>query len=244
MKVLVIQTQALVPIGSLGQPLLDAGLDLVYWHTDQDQAPSSLEDVAGVVALGGGANPDQDDLYPWLADERIVLSEAVGQRIPTIGLCLGAELLAQVLGAKVKRLDRTAIGWHELAFDAGAKANPVTADFADQLSVFQWHTYSFGLPAGGRLVAGTSETAEAFCWNDAAWAFQFHLEADAKIIGDWVDEYRDVLVDRGLDPTELLAETATRGSGYVLQAQRVGRAFADLVYARSGVSRPTDLGSD
>ena len=242
MKVLVIQTQALVPIGSLGQPLLEAGLDLAYWHTDRGRAPGSLEDFAGVVALGGAANPDQDDRYPWLAKERDVLSEAVRRRIPTIGLCLGAELLGQVLDARVNRLDRAEIGWHEVQFRRGGTDASVTAEFSDQSYVFQWHSYSFDLPAGGQLVAGTPEKAEAFCWNGSAWAFQFHLEADAKIIGDWVAEYSRLLLDHGIAPDDVLAETADRSSAYVLQAHRFGRAFARLVHARSRPSRSTDVG--
>ena len=242
--VLVIQTQALVPIGSLEEPLLEAGLKIVHWQTDRGHAPESLDGYGGVVALGGSANPDQDDVYPWLAGERELLAEAVSRGIPTIGLCLGAELLAQVLGAKVTRLAHPAIGWYEVAFDTRAPITPVTAQLAGQSHVFQWHSYAFGLPAGARLLAGTSSTAEAFCWNDSAWAFQFHLEADAKIIGDWVAEYTSVLHEHGLDPAVLLAETAARTPAHVLQARAVGRGFATLVRARSRLSTSVALGPD
>ena len=102
MKVLVIETQAMVPIGSFYRPLVDAGLELVYWRTSEGPPPESVAGLTGVVALGGAANPDEDERYPWLAHERELLASAVGSTIPTVGLCLGGELLAEVLGSSLR----------------------------------------------------------------------------------------------------------------------------------------------
>src|SRR5438309_5411877 len=110
-RVLIIETQPLVPLGSLGSPLVDAGIGITYWRTGQETPPKSLAGFSGLIALGGAANPDQDDHYPWLVAERVLLADALGQKIPTVGLCLGAELLAQILGGNVYRLSRPEIGW-------------------------------------------------------------------------------------------------------------------------------------
>jgi hypothetical protein len=70
MKILVAETQPTVPIGTFGPPLIEAGAELVYWRTPDEAPPASLDGFAGVVALGGAANPDQDAEYAWLNEER------------------------------------------------------------------------------------------------------------------------------------------------------------------------------
>jgi GMP synthase (glutamine-hydrolysing) len=169
-KVLVIETQQLVPIGTLGPPLLDAGLELVYWRTAEEPPPRSLSGFAGVIALGGGANPDEDERYPWLSDERELLAGAVEWRLPTLGLCLGAELLAQVLDARPFRLLGPQIGWFEIAHAEGARGDALCARLPRRFHGFGWHRYGFGLPTGATLIAGDELAAEAFSWGGCVWA--------------------------------------------------------------------------
>ena len=84
MRVMVIETQRMVPLGALASPLIEQGVELVYWRTTEEAPPAALKGIAGVIALGGAANPDQDVHYPWLDHERRLLREALERRLPTI----------------------------------------------------------------------------------------------------------------------------------------------------------------
>ena len=79
MRILVIETQRAVPIGTFGPPLAEEGLELDHWRP-AEAPPPSLDAYAGVIALGGAANPDEDDRYSWLRDERELLAAAVDRR--------------------------------------------------------------------------------------------------------------------------------------------------------------------
>lgn len=228
MSVLVIETQALVPIGAFGPPLHDAGLELVYWRTGED-APPSLAGVAGVIALGGVANPDQDERYPWLAVERKLLAEALDRRLPTLGLCLGAQLLAQVLGGSTWRLPQPEIGWFELERAQAAARDALAGALPRRFDVFQWHSYAFDLPPGATCIAGNEEATHAFSWAGCAWGLQFHAEADERIIGDWITHYEAALYERQRDPRNLALETRRRAPAYLRQANALARAFATTV---------------
>ncbi len=189
-NVLVIETQPLVPIGSLAAPLLDAGIGITYWRTEKEAPPKTVAGFSGLIALGGAPNPDQDDRYPWLAEERLLLAESLGRGVPTIGLCLGAELLAQILGAKVFRLSRPEIGWFDLKPEPEIESDPLCSGSRYRLPAFQWHSYGFSQPLGTARLAGTAQSTQAFRWGDCAWGFQFHLEANREIISSWVGHYR------------------------------------------------------
>jgi GMP synthase-like glutamine amidotransferase len=236
-KVLVIETQPMVPIGTFGPPLVAAGLELVYWRTHEGAPPSSLAEFAGVVALGGAANPDEGERYPWLAAERELLASAVGRRMPTVGLCLGGELLAEVLGGSLLRLPRPEIGWVELEQKPAARGDGLAPQLPRRFDVFHWHGFAFGLPPGASLLAGSRHRTQAFGFGGFAWGFQFHLEADERIICDWIAHYGDVLGEQGLDPRRLLGETRERAPSYRRHAAAFARAFAALIHdrARAGI---------
>jgi hypothetical protein len=85
------------------------------------------------------------------------------------------------------------------------------------------------MPPGASLVAGDEQAPQAFAWQDFAWAFQFHLEANEGIIGGWVAHYEDELHQRGPDPTTLIRETRRQAAQYEAVAAAVARAYAKLV---------------
>src|SRR5687768_16968758 len=115
MRALVCQTQDICPIGTVGDALDAAGLERVTWQTGVEPPPATLDGFAAVVALGGAASPDDDLRYPWLAQQRQVLSEALERGLPTLGICLGAQLLSQVGGGEVGQMEHPEIGWIEVA---------------------------------------------------------------------------------------------------------------------------------
>jgi GMP synthase (glutamine-hydrolysing) len=229
MRALVCETQELCPIGAFARPLEAAGIETVTWRTGVEPAPPSLAGVDALLALGGAANPDDDHRYDWLRDQRRLLREALDRGLPTLGLCLGAQLLAQVGGGQVGLLDRPAIGWVELTGTAAGGEDPLYSSLPASHWVFEWHAYGFTLPPGAELLAGTADAVQAFRLGEQAWGLQFHLEATERIIADWIGHYDSQLRGDGLDPRTLARETAGRAAAQERQAAGFGAAFVRVI---------------
>jgi GMP synthase (glutamine-hydrolysing) len=151
-----------------------------------------------------------------------------------LGICLGAQLLAHVLGAPVQRHSRAELGWYDVHMSTEGRRDPVLGAAGEKLPVFQWHSYSYDLPSGATHLART-ETCEqqAFRFGSNAYGFQFHLEADVDVIERWLalPAFRAELAAAGLptDEQAIRAETdklvaATRSS-----ADAVFNNFLDLI---------------
>ncbi len=231
MRVLVCQAQDICPIGNLGPPLERAGAELVTWLADSEPPPT-LEGIAGLVALGGGASPTDDGGNPWLEDTRSLLREALARELPTVGICLGAQLLAQVGGGLVKPLDRAEIGWVELTSESDGSADLLYSSMPARHVVFEWHSYGFTLPRGAELLAGTPEAVQAFRLG-SAWGLQYHVEASEPIVAGWIDHYDATLRAGGRTPARLRRETARRAATQGGYADALGAAFARVVRTRA-----------
>ena len=230
MRVLVCQTESLCPSGTLGESLAAEGLELLVWRADLDACAPALFGYDAVLALGGAANPDDDDRHEWLESVRGVLGAALRRGMPTLGLCLGAQLLAQVGGAVASRLGQPEIGWVELCPTPGGRRDPLYQTLPGCHEAFEWHSYGFPLPPGAELLAGTRKAVQAFRLGTCAWGLQFHLEAGERIVNSWIDHYRDELERTGPDPAELVRATALRATAYERDSRRFARAFAALIY--------------
>ena len=234
MRALVCQTQSIVPVAAFGPALADAGIELVAWRTDSGAPPPSLDDFGAVIALGGTTNPDEDDRQPWLAAERALLRDALRRDLPVVGLCLGAQLLAQVAGGVASRLARPEIGWQAVPGEPGAADDPVYGSLPERLQVFEWHAFGFSLPPGAALLAGTPDAVQACRVGARAWALQFHLEVDAATVGGWIEQYGDELRHNAIEPSALAAATAERIADNQRNAGAFARAFAAVALGQAG----------
>ncbi len=230
MSVLVAQSDDAVPIGAFGPPLREQGVDLVVWRAWQQRPPASLTGHDGLVVLGASANPDQDSRFPWLEQERRLLSEALDRGVPVLGSCLGAQLLAQVLGGEVGPLSSPEIGWVGVQAHHAASDDPLYRRLPARLHAFAWHAYGFAPPPGSVLLATTPAAPQAFRFGDRAWGLQFHLEATADIIQRWIASYPDQLRTTGIDPARLARETSQRATHQQRHAFALGRAFAAVIH--------------
>lgn len=128
-----------------------------------------LNETDWLIVLGGGMNVDDLHSHPWLADEKTFLKEAVAAKKTCLGLCLGGQLLAQVLGGSVRKHEHWEVGWHGIHLGSSPEA---------RLMVFQWHQDTFELPPGASLVATNSITTnQAFAYGDNVIGVQFHPES-------------------------------------------------------------------
>ena len=152
-----------------------------------------LDDVDWLIVLGGPMGACDQDEFPWLADELDFMRRYVDAGTPVLGICLGAQLLARVLGAPVRRHLHPEIGWHRIAPTAVGKDSVLEPFFGPDAEVMQWHYDTFDLPAGAVSLA-TSVACEnqAFEWGENVLGLQFHPEMtrqevrDISVInGDW-----------------------------------------------------------
>lgn len=156
---------------------------------DDAELPTTDPDV--LVVLGGPLSVNDEGRYPWLSVEKQYLRRAIEARVRVFGICLGAQLIASALGARVRPNKTREIGWLDVE---GTGASPMF-ERARQYPVFQWHGETFDLPNGATLLA-TSEacTHQAYAIGATVLGLQFHLEMTAPGAALLVDRCRDELV--------------------------------------------------
>lgn len=196
-KLLVFQHVPYEPLGLLDPLLRSHGLRIRYINFGRlPHADPDIERYDGLVVLGGPMNVDQADRHPHLIAEIRAIRKAVERDIPVLGICLGAQLLASALGAEVRPSPVHEIGWYPVETTAAARNDPLFRHFGHQHAVFQWHAYTFDVPAGAALLASSGACPnQAFRFGERAYGLQFHLEADEQLIARWISrpDYRDQL---------------------------------------------------
>jgi GMP synthase-like glutamine amidotransferase len=170
------------------------GLDgrIVEVRLDRGERPERPPGGYGAVfAMGGTAHPHEEEAHPWIAFEIEYLKEAVDDEVPTLGVCLGAELMTHAAGGRVEPSPEPEIGWFPVELAAAASADPVFSTLPDRFTAFQWHEYSAGLPPGGVELARNGAGAQAFRLGEAAWGVQFHPEVRHDQLVRWIRVYGD-----------------------------------------------------
>ena len=243
-RLLVIQHDLDDALNDLAAPLLDAGLMIDTWCTFRSDAPEEpLESFDGVLSLGALASATDEDSTPWIRGEIAVLEQALARRMPILGVCFGAQLLARAAGGRVYRSPVTEIGWYEVDMAAEAAADPVLGSLGPSLHVFQSHYDTFDLPAEATVLGRTGELTEAFRIGDRAWAVQFHIEANPSLIYSWLAVYKDAMLKADVDIDELRRFTASYWREYRQASWNLATAFAGEVLAAKVARRPARRGA-
>lgn len=148
------------------------------------------QDCRGIIILGGPMNVYEEDRYPFLREEDLFIKEAIQRGKAVLGICLGAQLIAKALGARVIRAPVREIGWYDVSLTKAGSHDPVFTKFPKTFPVFQWHGDTFALPSSGELIAtSTPIPHQAFRYGDNVYALQFHLEVTAQMIHQWMKTY-------------------------------------------------------
>jgi GMP synthase (glutamine-hydrolysing) len=188
LPVLVIENDPEDPVGRLGDWLEDAGLTLEVRSAAAGEAlPDSLSGFSGLIVMGGGQDAGSDRDGPWFPDLRSLLAAAVRDRLPTLGVCLGAQLLAQATGGRVERSEWPEYGSQLIAKRQAAAADVLFKELPITPDVLQWHRDEVSrLPAGAVLLASSPTTeVQAFRVGPRAWGLQFHIETTPAMIEAW-----------------------------------------------------------
>jgi GMP synthase-like glutamine amidotransferase len=220
--------------GLFTEAMRGRGLELEEWLVpERPEPPRELSEYAAVLTFGGAMHADQDDKHPWLRPQKELLAALVEDGTPTLGVCLGAQILASAAGAAPRRLPDPEIGWLDVELTAEGAADPLFSSLPKSFIAFEWHSYEFPLPPGAAPLAKSPLCLQAFRAGDAAWAIQFHPEVTRAEADQWTRDYRDDedAVRIGLDPRRLTAETADRIEEWNELGRGLAERFAELVTA-------------
>ena len=153
-------------------------------YIDPDAA-LNLDGAAGLILMGGPMSANDD--LAWIPRELAAIREAAARGIPVLGICLGAQLIARALEARVYRNPEKEIGWAPVRFAEAAQVDALFHGFSGTETVFQWHGETFDLPQGAELLAVSDACRhQAFRWGANVYALQFHLEVTPEIIAEWL----------------------------------------------------------
>ncbi|HEV7194088.1 MAG TPA: type 1 glutamine amidotransferase [Jatrophihabitantaceae bacterium] len=235
---LVVQPADDDPIGRLGDWLIEAGVDLDVRNAEVgDAVPHDLRAHCGLIVLGGGVGAADDTAAPWLPSIRALLRRAVEQEIPTLGVCLGAQLLTLACGGQVApNPDGPEFGAQLVAKRSSAAGDPLFGALPITPDVIQWHFDAVTrLPAGAVLLAGSPLCdVQAFRLGRLAWAVQFHIETTPDVVRAWAAADADAL--DGYDVDSMLRRVEQADADIVEVWQPFAAAFADVLRAPDSVT--------
>ncbi len=220
MKVIAIQHVSHEPMGYIEDILREKGIEYEYIHVYEGEKPE-LRDATHIVIMGGPMGVYEEDKYPFLAKEKEMIRQAFKRNIPILGICLGAQLIANALGKRVYPYKKE-LGWFKVR---KFEDDSVTKDLPEILTVFQWHGDTFDLPDGAKLLyAGDLVRNQAFRIGNAI-GLQFHLEVTPEIVRDWV-EREGSLSDE--DRKRIIAETDEHIDELLKNCRKLVDAFLNL----------------
>ena len=209
-----------------GPVVAAAGHRLVEWSFEAGGAPP---DADAVLVFGGAIHPDQDDRHEWMRAELAWLERLIDEAVPTLGICLGSQLLARVAGAWTGPLAAPEIGWHEVELTDEGAADPVLSALPRRFDALEWHHYGHGLPDGAVALARNDAALQGFRLGDACWGVQFHPEVTEPQLDRWFTDKSDLPPD----PEGLRVETRLKIGTWNELGRRLCGAFLAAVESRS-----------
>jgi GMP synthase (glutamine-hydrolysing) len=197
------------------------------WNVSFCEAPvddlghSSIGDADLLIVLGGPIGVYETGSYPFLTREIDLLERRLAHGLPTLGICLGAQLMAKALGACVHAGGVKEIGWGPVTLSDAGRASCLTP-LAEGAPILHWHGDTFDLPAGAaRLASNENYENQAFAFGNTALALQFHLEVDPRQLEEWYVGHAVELAAAGISVPQLRARTAEVSKTVARAADRV-----------------------
>lgn len=188
-------------LGSIDSWLIQRGHSITVTRFWRGELPPPVENYDWLIVMGGPMNIYEHDAYPWLVVEKAAIRKAIAATKRVLGICLGAQLIADVLGGKVTRNAHTEIGW--LPVTLRETTSSLIADWPTTFDAFHWHGDTFSLPPNAtHLAASLACEQQAFAYGDRVLGLQFHLEIQAADLDAWLAQ------PDGLPPPSATIQTA------------------------------------
>jgi len=185
-RLLVVQHEPSCPPGLLATAAANTGVRLRLVEAPAQPVPVTLDAADGLVVLGGAMDADETDDYPHLARTMDLVRNAAARSVPTLGICLGAQLAAAALGGRAYPAPAgEELGWTKVELTEAGRADPVTGALQEPVELFEWHHDIFDPPPGATLLAGGAVyPSQAFRLGSVV-AVQFHPEVDGPLLAGW-----------------------------------------------------------
>ena len=218
-------------LGGFEDVLTARGFDLRYADAGialPDDDPDLL------VVLGGPIGAYEEDAYPFLAAEIRLVADRLAAGKPTLGICLGCQIMARALGARVYPSGVKEIGWSPLTLTEAGARSPLAHLDGEATDVLHWHGDTFDLPDGAVLLASTPVCRhQAFAVGDTALGLQFHAEVTAPGLEQWfIGHACEIASTDGIDVPGLRTATKARAGNLQRQGTRFLNAWLDRALAK------------
>ena len=202
--------------GVFGEVIERRGHRLHEWSLASGTPPPQPIDAYGaVLVLGGAMHADQDERHPWLRRENLFLQRLLDGGQPVFGVCLGAQLLAKAAHAEVRPASEPEVGWRPVELTPAAQQDPVFSVLPERFEAFQWHYYTYALPAGSVELARSPVCTQGFRLGERVWGIQSHPEVTSAIVESWIAE----------EPEETCAGLAEETRARIGEWSTLGRAL-------------------
>lgn len=174
----------------------DKGHELSRTLLYEDEALPGLNLFDWLIIMGGPMSTNEEKKYPWLKKEKRFILDAISNDKVVLGICLGAQLIADVLGAKVYKNRFPEIGWHQVTLTPDAKGSTLFCNLPPDFMAFHWHGDTFDIPIGGLWLAESEGCKnQAFEYRGKVVGLQFHLESSVSSIIKLIDNCGEDMVD-------------------------------------------------
>jgi GMP synthase-like glutamine amidotransferase len=188
----------------------------------------ALEDFDALIAMGGPMNIYEYSRHPWLRAEKNLIRAAIDGGRLVLGICLGAQLIADVLGGRVTRNAEPEIGWFEVELTAAGGGCRWFIDLPERFTAFHWHSDTYALPPGAENLARSRACAQqAFAWGERVLGLQFHLEVTRANAEEWFRHERPEPARYVQTPEEILAQTQAFDDNHRWMRAILARFLAD-----------------
>jgi GMP synthase (glutamine-hydrolysing) len=203
-RILVLQHIACEPPGAYEDVLRERGATIHRVELDEGERLPDARGFDAIIAMGGPMSVNDEEEHPWLRDEKQLIGDAVRAGVPFWGACLGVQLLAASLGARVYAGSEPEVGLLPVTLSDAGRTDPVLEGLPDTFTTLQWHGDTFDLPEGAVLLAGSAAYPHQAFRFEQAYGIQFHLEVSLDMARAWADvpAYAESL-DRVLGPGSL-----------------------------------------
>jgi GMP synthase - Glutamine amidotransferase domain len=216
MKKLSIHTFMHVPFEGLGcieEWITKNGHTTTFTRFYEAYQLPNIDEIDWLIVMGGPMGIYDDQLYPWLNEEKSFISSAIEAGKTVIGICLGSQLIADVLRAKVYPNNQKEIGWFNLELTEDGRKETLLTGFEDNFHVFHWHGDTFDLPEGSKRLFQSEITAnQAFLYKQKVLGLQFHFEVTLNSLQDMIKHGASELIESNTIQT---AEKMLSQSGFI-----------------------------
>ena len=181
-------------LGSIESVLREKGHHLSSTHLYKNDPLPAVDDIDWLIVMGGPMGIYDEKAFPWLTSEKKFINDAINYGKIVLGICLGAQLIADALGVKVYKNRHREIGWFHINRSPEADDTILSKAIPEQIEVFHWHGDTFDIPKGAAVLAASEACKnQGFIMDNRVVALQFHLEATLQSARSLIDNCRDEL---------------------------------------------------